>query len=237
MKRKLIILFFAICSLLFAQAQIVQPVKWNGEQIGDSVRLTATIEDGWHMTLISIGDEQIGEEIFESSYTLTLAESQPIRFNACNDNMCTAPEIWEYSENMHVVSETNDATEAADLLMIFLMGLLGGLLAIFTPCVWPIIPMTVSFFLKRTDKGARNAVLYGLSIIIDGIFGQSFFFDCFLQEVVDSLTVNVLLNGGVGDFHFVPMHSHLGQKKTFQRFTTKSLIRGPTSVIDNTIFG
>ena len=166
MKRKLIILFFAICSLLFAQAQIVQPVKWNGEQIGDSVRLTATIEDGWHMTLISIGDEQIGEEIFESSYTLTLAESQPIRFNACNDNMCTAPEIWEYSENMHVVSETNDATEAADLLMIFLMGLLGGLLAIFTPCVWPIIPMTVSFFLKRTDKGARNAVLYGLSIII-----------------------------------------------------------------------
>jgi len=44
--------------------------------------------------------------------------------------------------------------------------MLGGLLAIFTPCVWPIIPMTVSFFLKRTDKGARNAILYGLSIIV-----------------------------------------------------------------------
>jgi thiol:disulfide interchange protein DsbD len=52
------------------------------------------------------------------------------------------------------------------LWLIFLLGLLGGLLAIFTPCVWPIIPMTVSFFLKRTDKGARNAILYGLSIIV-----------------------------------------------------------------------
>ncbi len=52
---------------------------------------------------------------------------------------------------------------------IFLLGLLGGLLALLTPCVWPIIPMTVSFFLKRAKdnrkKGIRDAVLYGASII------------------------------------------------------------------------
>ena len=51
---------------------------------------------------------------------------------------------------------------------LFLMGLAGGILALCTPCVWPIIPMTVSFFLKRTDnrrKGIRDAVGYGLSII------------------------------------------------------------------------
>ncbi len=56
------------------------------------------------------------------------------------------------------------------LLYVFLMGLLGGLLALFTPCVWPIIPMTVSFFLKRSKddkrKGVRDAVLYGISIIV-----------------------------------------------------------------------
>ena len=74
----------------------------------------------------------------------------------------------------------------ASLLYIFLMGLAGGLLALFTPCVWPIIPMTVSFFLKRAKddkkKGVRDAITYGVSIVviyvtlglvITGLFGAS----------------------------------------------------------------
>ena len=55
------------------------------------------------------------------------------------------------------------------LWFLFLMGFAGGLLALFTPCVWPIIPMTVSFFLKRTKdkaKGMRDAITYGLAIIV-----------------------------------------------------------------------
>ena len=54
-------------------------------------------------------------------------------------------------------------------LYIFIMGFLGGLLALFTPCVWPIIPMTVGFFLKRAkDKkqGLKDAITYGISIIV-----------------------------------------------------------------------
>ena len=54
-------------------------------------------------------------------------------------------------------------------LYIFFAGFLGGLLALFTPCVWPIIPMTVSFFLKRSKdkrKGIRDAITYGLAIIV-----------------------------------------------------------------------
>ena len=55
-------------------------------------------------------------------------------------------------------------------LYIFLMGLLGGFIALFTPCVWPIIPMTVSFFLKRAKndkkRGVRDAVTYGISIVV-----------------------------------------------------------------------
>ncbi len=54
-------------------------------------------------------------------------------------------------------------------IYIFLMGLLGGFVALVTPCVWPIIPMTVSFFLKRSDdkkKGIRDAWLYGASIVV-----------------------------------------------------------------------
>lgn len=55
------------------------------------------------------------------------------------------------------------------LWMIFLLGILGGLVALITPCVWPIIPMTVSFFLKRSDdkkKGIKDAIIYGISIVV-----------------------------------------------------------------------
>ena len=159
---------------LFAAAQMVQPVKWSGEEIGDSVRLKAAIEPGWHMTIIEFGEREYETE-FLDSFVITLAKADltPIRFNACDDKMCTAPEIWEYKsispqDDLSAQRSVNDSglSGKAGLFWIFLMGLLGGLLAIFTPCVWPIIPMTVSFFLKRTDKGARNAILYGLSIII-----------------------------------------------------------------------
>ncbi len=54
-------------------------------------------------------------------------------------------------------------------IYIFFAGFAGGLLALFTPCVWPIIPMTVSFFLKRTKdkkKGIRDAITYGASIVV-----------------------------------------------------------------------
>lgn len=56
------------------------------------------------------------------------------------------------------------------LWKIFILGILGGFIALLTPCVWPIIPMTVSFFLKRAKddkkKGIRDAITYGLSIIV-----------------------------------------------------------------------
>ena len=55
------------------------------------------------------------------------------------------------------------------LIKIFILGLLGGLVALVTPCVWPIIPMTVSFFLKSSGdkkKGMRDATIYGASIVV-----------------------------------------------------------------------
>lgn len=57
----------------------------------------------------------------------------------------------------------------SSLLKVFLLGFVGGLLALLTPCVWPIIPMTVSFFLKRSKdkvKGVRDAMTYGASIVV-----------------------------------------------------------------------
>lgn len=67
------------------------------------------------------------------------------------------------------LSKYQQPVGSSSLLYIFLAGLLGGFLALLTPCVWPIIPMTVSFFLKRNKnrkKAIREAVTYGLSIIV-----------------------------------------------------------------------
>ena len=179
--KRILLLIAIICLPLMASAQIVEAVKWSGEVIPataagavDSVRLKATIQEGWHMTLINVGEEEIGEEIYDSPFTLTFAANEvvPIRYNSCNDQMCTAPEIYSYevesrnSKDKSGLSGEAGQTAQRSLWVIFFLGLLGGLLAIFTPCVWPIIPMTVSFFLKRTDKGLQNAILYGLSIII-----------------------------------------------------------------------
>ena len=82
----------------------------------------------------------------------------------------TASALWT-----PVISELkaygDRALSGADsgLLMLFFAGFVGGLVALVTPCVWPMIPMTVSFFLKRSQdrkKGIRDAAIYGLAIIV-----------------------------------------------------------------------
>ena len=64
----------------------------------------------------------------------------------------------------------NNDIASHGILYIFIIGFVGGLLALVMPCIWPIIPMTVSFFLKRAEndkkKGIRDAITYGLSIVI-----------------------------------------------------------------------
>lgn len=204
MKKYLIILFALLP--LWVAAQMVQPAKWSATEMGDSVRLKAAIEPGWHMSIIEFGEREFTQE-YTDSFVITIAKAEltPIRFNACNDVMCTAPEVWEYKDQQPTNEVLHDEMQAdtnGSLLWIFLMGFLGGLLAIFTPCVWPIIPMTVSFFLKRTDKGATNAILYGLSIIIlyvglglliSAIFGASALNDLSTNAVVNIIFFLILI--------------------------------------------
>lgn len=86
--------------------------------------------------------------------------------NNGTDSDLWAPVIKELKEYGSIGTTNNDES----LLLIFLGGLAGGFLALLTPCVWPMIPMTVSFFLKRNKKdkkkSIRDAITYGLGIII-----------------------------------------------------------------------
>ena len=82
-------------------------------------------------------------------------------------------------------------------LYIFLMGLLYGLLAVFTPCVWPIIPMTVSFFLKRSKdkkKGIRDAITYGISIIVIYLALGLLVTALFGAQTLNALSTNAVFN-------------------------------------------
>lgn len=77
------------------------------------------------------------------------------------------PAIWEPVEI--TAQEAEQPVASTSLWMIFLLGFGGGLVALLTPCVWPMIPMTVSFFLKRSKSKKRavgDAIIYGLSIVV-----------------------------------------------------------------------
>ena len=120
-----------------------------------------------------------------------------LTYGACNDTQCLPPQRIEFSHRSSGqdavadsymqqtdlselegfdsatwaparVKEQTDASQGRSLWGLFLTSFLGGLLALLTPCVWPVIPMTVSFFLKRSSsqgRALRDAILYGISII------------------------------------------------------------------------
>jgi thiol:disulfide interchange protein DsbD len=264
MKRLVTILFAVIAIALTAQAQLVQPIKWSGKVVGDSIRLTAIIEKGWHLNIIELGDGEYDQE-YEGTFTETVAKADQVtvRFNACDDKMCTAPETWTYKlpvtktkkeenvkkeviantptketpekaktsdvevspslETENKVSDqtkeekvepntpspkeenqktTSQETTPKSIWWVFVMGLLGGIMAIFTPCVWPIIPMTVSFFIKRggAQKGTtnsqviRDAIFYGLSIIIVYVALGLLVTLIFGASALNALSTNAVVN-------------------------------------------
>lgn len=80
---------------------------------------------------------------------------------------------------------------------IFFLGFIGGLVALVTPCVWPIIPMTVSFFLKRSGdrkKGIRDAITYGISIVIIYVSLGLIITSIFGASALNDLSTNAIFN-------------------------------------------
>ncbi|MBP5277069.1 MAG: thioredoxin family protein [Prevotella sp.] len=137
-------------------------------------------------------DEKEGEEVVENTDSIAAAAAV-IPLDSTEVDGLWKPVIKELQ-----AFNGGSATNNRSLLYIFLMGLLGGLVALFTPCVWPIIPMTVSFFLKRAKddkkKGIKDAITYGISIVIiylalglaiTAIFGAS---------ALNALSTNAIFN-------------------------------------------
>ncbi len=90
-----------------------------------------------------------------------------------------------------------DKPVSNSLLYIFLAGIVGGFLALFTPCVWPIIPMTVSFFLKRNKdrkKAIREAITYGVSIVVIYVALGLIVSLLFGASALNALSTNAIFN-------------------------------------------
>ena len=146
-----------------------------------------------------------------------------VEFMACNDKSCLPPskipfnlgstkvaavakpvitaktsDYWKpVIKELNSFGEGEGSAGATSLWLIFLAGMVGGFLALLTPCVWPIIPMTVSFFLKRSDNkklGQRDALLYGLAIIFIYVLLGILITLIFGASALNSLSTNAIFN-------------------------------------------
>jgi len=118
-----------------------------------------------------------------------------LEYMVCDDEKCLPPDMIDFEIDINHLSVTKE--DKGGFWGIFIAGFLGGLLALLTPCVFPMIPLTVSFFTKQSKtraKGLTNALIYGLSII--GIyvllgFGVTKIFG---PEALNALSTNVWFN-------------------------------------------
>ena len=105
--------------------------------------------------------------------------------------------LEQETSEVETSSNTESKSNSKSLFFIFIISFLSGLAALFTPCVFPMVPMTVSFFTKQSqDKasGIRNAILYGLSIIIIYVLLGTIITAVFGASFLNSLSTNIYFN-------------------------------------------
>lgn len=115
-------------------------------------------------------DSKKNETVVSSTAETTADEIISADASTSDRDELTRSDLWtSVVDELIAYGELNATTTDHSWIYIFFAGFIGGLVALFTPCVWPIIPMTVSFFLKRSGdkkKGVRDAWTYGASIVV-----------------------------------------------------------------------
>lgn len=142
-----------------------------------------------------------GEEILVSLNGQTLAENENKTIDNRSKLLSEQLDLKLKNRKTYFPDSENPAQEKKGLGTIFLLGFLGGLIALLTPCVFPMIPLTVSFFTKKTkskSRGFSNALLYGFFItFIYLLLSLPFhFLDSLDPEILNNISTNVWLNVG-----------------------------------------
>jgi len=141
--------------------------------------------------------------ISRTAFTIT----GEVEYMACDDQQCLPPTYADFTFNIEgnepIIAEAEEIEEAIEnqndksLWGIFIIAFLSGFAALLTPCVFPMIPMTVSFFTKQSKdkvKGIKNAIFYGLSIIIIYVLLGSLVSAVFGNDALNALSTNVWFN-------------------------------------------
>lgn len=132
----------------------------------------------------------------ESTDTIATANTDSISQAQTTDSQKS--DLWTpVIEEVKAFGAAGD-TSNRSLLYIFGAGFIGGLIALMTPCVWPMIPMTVSFFLKRNKKNRgkaiKDAIIYGLSIIVIYVLLGLLVTAIFGASALNDLSTSALFN-------------------------------------------
>ena len=131
----------------------------------------------------------------------TTAEADSVLTSQADSTVSAASsdsDLWSSSvaELRALGNEDNMANRS--WLYLLMMGFVGGLLAVAMPCIWPIIPMTVSFFLKRAkddkQKGIRDAITYGLSIVVIYLTLGLLVTGLFGSDTLNAMSTNAVFN-------------------------------------------
>jgi len=122
-----------------------------------------------------------------------------LSFMVCNDVMCLPPEWVDIEVVLPAAEQVSLGTQAKNegIWSIFLIAFLSGFVALLTPCVFPMIPMTVSFFTKQSKNkasGIRNAIIYGLSIIFIYVILGVAVSSIFGADALNNMATNVYFN-------------------------------------------
>ena len=140
-----------------------------------------------------------------------------VEFMSCNDETCTPPMEAEFSFELTGGAQQSADTGATEndrnYWSIFFLAFLGGFAALLTPCVFPMIPMTVSFFTKQSKtkaKGIRNGIWYGISIILIYVILGTVVTAVFGAESLNSLSTNPWFNLFFAVLLFVFAFSFMG---------------------------
>lgn len=220
--KKISFLFFFTCAFFFAQAQILEPVKWQASYTKTAKNeynlvFRASIDEGWHVysndipeggpvattitfeeneafqlegglttttAPISVDDKIFGMTLsyFEDSLVFiqkiksnakSLSVKGYVEFMCCDDGRCLPPSAFDFDIKIgdapvvdEAPAETGDSTSIWPLII---QAILWGFAALLTPCVFPMVPMTVSFFLKGSGNkayGRFRAFMYFLFIVL-----------------------------------------------------------------------
>ena len=134
---------------------------------------------------------KVAVETIEEKSTASTTEND-------SKNIFSASDYWTpVVDQLNAFGEETADTANQSWIYILIAGFLGGLVALFTPCVWPIIPMTVSFFLKRSKdkkKGIRDAWTYGASIVVIYVTLGLAITLIFGASALNSLSTNAIFN-------------------------------------------